>query len=156
MKGLFTLLHRAPSARRSDAALLVLRSAGALLAVTFGRQKVLSLIALLQAHGTLATWGLAGFMRTLGMPWPTLAAVGVAANESVIALLVAAGWWTRLAAASLAVEMTVAFAASMHLGEEPARAATYWLIAVTLILTGPGRHSLDHWRASRAAPGPTR
>ena len=68
-------------------------------------------------------------------------------NESLIALLVAAGFLTRLASLIVALGMFVAFSISMKLGEDPLRALLYLFIFGSLAIAGPGRISIDSLRA---------
>ena len=140
--------REAPAAR--DAGLLLLRvAAGLLLALTFGRQKIGGLAAHLASGAPLGNWGLARFLRSLGFPAPALLAFGAALNESVSALFVAAGLWTRPFAVFLAAGMSVAFFVSMRLAEEPLRAALYAFIFAAVAVAGPGRFSIDGRRAAR-------
>jgi putative oxidoreductase len=137
------------SNRRIDAGLLVLRGASLFLALTFGRQKLLGYIELIRAGQPLASSGLAPLIRAMGLPFPGFLAVCAVLNESVGALFVACGFLTRLAAGVGAVGMAVAFYVSLRLGEEPLRAALYLVIFGVLVLTGPGRYSIDYllrWR----------
>lgn len=140
--------REAPAA--TDAALLLLRgAAGLLLALTFGRQKIGGLAAHLASGAPLGTWGLARFLGSLGFPAPALLATGAALNESASALLVAAGFCTRIFAALLVAGMSVAFFVSMRLAEEPLRAALYAFIFAAVAVAGPGRFSIDGRRAAR-------
>jgi uncharacterized membrane protein YphA (DoxX/SURF4 family) len=45
--------------------------------------------------------------------------------------------------------MVVAFYVSLRLGEEPLRAALYFIIFTGLVVAGPGRFSIDHLLAAR-------
>jgi hypothetical protein len=68
------------------------------------------------------------------------------------AFLVAFGFLTRLAAASLALGMAGALYTSVRLGEDWLRAALYLIIFVVLSLTGPGKFSLDHLLKRKKSP----
>ena len=142
-----------PDLPAADVGLLLLRGAGLLLASTFGRQKIVGLAAHLQTGAPLDAWGLARFLRSLGFPAPALLAFGAALNESAVALFVAAGFFTRLFAASLAAGMSVAFFVSLKLGEEPLRALLYAFIFAAVAVAGPGRFSIDGRRAARKESG---
>jgi uncharacterized membrane protein YphA (DoxX/SURF4 family) len=133
---------------REDAALLLLRGAGLMLALTFGRQKVVGYIALIRAGQPLASSGLAPLIAALGLPAPGFLGVCAVLNESIGASLIAFGLLTRVAAAVGAVGMAVAFYVSVRLGEDQFRAALYLIIFAALAIAGPGRFSLDHllWR----------
>jgi putative oxidoreductase len=135
--------------RRIDIGLLVLRSAALFLVVTFGWQKVSGYIALLRAGQSLSTSGLAPLIRMMGFPAPAFLAVCAVLNESLGALFIACGFLTRLSAAVGAIGMATAFYVSMRLGEDPLRAALYFVIFFGLAITGPGKFSVDHLLQSR-------
>jgi putative oxidoreductase len=138
------------SDRRTDIGLLVLRSAGLFLALTFGWQKFCGYVALIGAGQSLSTSGLAPLIHKMGLPAPAFLAICAVLNESVGALLVACGFLTRIAAAVGAVGMAVALYVSLRLGEEPLRAALYLVIFLGLAITGPGKFSIDQILESRA------
>ncbi len=83
----------------------------------------------------------------MGFPLPTLFAWAAALSEFVGALLLVLGLMTRPAAAFVAVTMLVAFALAHGFaltGEGSGELAFVYLVgAVTLLLTGPGRFSVD-------------
>jgi uncharacterized membrane protein YphA (DoxX/SURF4 family) len=132
--------------RRADAGLILLRSAALLLALTFGGQKVLGLAVFLRHGGSLPAWELTELVRQMGFPAPALLTAIAVADESVVALAVALGFWTRWAAALLALHMAAALSISLRLGEDPLRAALYLVVFGGLALAGPGALSLDHLR----------
>jgi putative oxidoreductase len=139
-----------------DIGLLILRSAGLFLAVTFGRQKLVAYAGLIQAGRPLASSGLASLIGMMGLPLPGFLGVCAVLNESIGALLIACGLLTRLAAAVSTLGMAGALYISLRLGEEPLRAMLYLIIFLALVLTGPGRFSMDYllakrFRASEAA-----
>src|SRR5215470_10453338 len=140
----------ASSGRRLDTALLVLRCAGLFLAVTFGQQKVLSLWQQLRSGQPLDAWGFTQFLRQFHFPAPALFAVLAALNESVAALLVTIGLFTRLTAFVAASGMAVAFCVSMKLHEEALGALLYLFMFAALVILGPGRFSMDRWLKRRA------
>lgn len=81
----------------------------------------------------------------LGLPMPELFAWASGIAEFVCALLVVVGLFTRPAALILAINMAVAFSLA-HGGRAFAdgeMAFLYLLIAVTFMLTGAGRLSID-------------
>ncbi|MEO1237816.1 MAG: DoxX family protein, partial [Planctomycetota bacterium] len=91
--------------------------------------------------------GFAGYLAGLGVPLPTLNAYLAAGTEVVAGVAVALGLFTRLAAVPLVVTMAVAFflakgAALNPNGGGGEYALALGLVAVTLILTGPGRFNL--------------
>ncbi|MEM1097653.1 MAG: DoxX family protein [Planctomycetota bacterium] len=93
--------------------------------------------------------GFAGYLDSLGVPFPTLNAYLAAGTEVVAGLALALGLFTRLAALPLAFTMAVAFftakgaalSAQGGGGEYP---LALGLFAIALALTGPGRASVDH------------
>jgi uncharacterized membrane protein YphA (DoxX/SURF4 family) len=139
-----------PGKTRIDIGLLVLRSAGFFLAVTFGRQKFLGYAELIRAGQPLASSGLTPLIRMMGLPMPGFLGICAVLNESIGALLIACGFLTRPAAAVAALGMAVAMYVSLRLGEEPLRAMLYSIIFATLVLTGPGRFSMDYLLARRS------
>lgn len=146
--------YRADTTLRADLGLLVLRGAALLLALTFGRQKTLAYWQLIQAGHSLASSGLAPLIRAMGLPAPGFLGVCAVLNESLGALLIAGGFFTRLAAAVGAVGMGVAFYVSVRLGEEPVRALLYLIVFAGLVVAGPGRFSIDRllWPVSDKLP----
>ena len=143
--------------RRQQAAidwgLLVLRGASLFLVATFGLQKLTGLLTLLRSGQPWAAWGLMQFVRQLGFPFPVFLTICATLNESVVAFMVACGFMTRIAAASVALNMAVALSISLRIKEEPLRAALYLIIYVSLIVAGAGRFSVDHalkrWRGQK-------
>jgi putative oxidoreductase len=133
-----------------DWGLLLLRAVSLFLALTFGVQKLSGLVTVLGSGHPLAAWGLVQFVRQMGFPVPALLTVCATVNESIVALLVGVGFITRLAAASIALNMAVALYISLRIGEEPLRAALYFVMFVALVFTGPGRISIDHLLESRS------
>src|SRR5579864_6917365 len=104
--------------RRIDVGLLVLRGAALFLAITFGRQKLLGLISFLRSGLPLDSFGLTKFLHSLGFPFAGLLALAAVINESVVAVLVAAGFMSRFLSGVSALGMAVAFYVSIKLGEE--------------------------------------
>jgi putative oxidoreductase len=144
-----------------DIGLLALRIAGLYLAVAHGYGKVVG----------LAT-GQGRFLQgvaEMGFPVPIVFAWAAALSEFAGGLLVALGLLTPWAAAFAAFTMVVAALGPHHalsqllssLGmapvpEEtlkgwgnPELAVAYLLIMVAVALLGPGRFSIDAWRATR-------
>jgi uncharacterized membrane protein YphA (DoxX/SURF4 family) len=133
-----------PSRNSVDIGLLILRSSGLFLLLTFGWQKLFGLAQIIHAGASLSSAGLGPLIRDAGFPAPALAAVYVTLSESIFALLIALGLFTRLSATCAALSMAGAFYFSLRVGEEPLRAALYLLIFGALALTGPGKFSIDH------------
>ena len=127
-----------------DGGLLVLRlGAGVFLVATFGWQKFVSYVLLIHAGKSLATSGLGPLIHSMGFPAAGLLGVYAVLNESVGALLVGIGLWTRAAAFFAALSMAGALFVSLRLGEEPLRAALYLTMFSALALTGAGRFSVE-------------
>jgi putative oxidoreductase len=139
-----------PSRNSVDIGLLILRSSGLFLLVTCGWQKLFGLAQIIHAGASLSSAGLGPLIREAGFPAPALAAVYVTLSESILALLIALGLFTRLSAACAALSMAGAFYFSLRIGEEPLRAALYLLIFGALVLTGPGRFSIEYLRRPAA------
>jgi putative oxidoreductase len=139
----------------TNTGLLVLRSAALLLALTFGREKLFGYVQLIYLREPLATSGLGPLIAKMGFPFPGLLGLLVALIESVGSLFLAIGFFSRLAAACLVLSMAGAFYVSVRLGEDSLRAALYFIIFATLMITGPGRFSvsgfLNERRKSNAA-----
>ncbi|SEP23034.1 putative oxidoreductase [Halogranum amylolyticum] len=94
--------------------------------------------------------GFAGFLASLGVPLPTIAAWGVGLIELVGGILLLVGLAVRLASAVIAIDMLVA-TILYHLpngypasGDGIELTLTLTLIAVALVLSGPGALSIEH------------
>jgi len=129
-----------------DAGLLMLRiGAGFSLFALFGLAKVKSAFAFSVHH---QPWIFIEFLRRLGFPLPAVAAFVQTLNESLGALFVLIGFYTRVAAAFLAVGFAIATYCSARIAEPSVfMAACYCLMFLVLSLTGPGRYSIDNLRA---------
>ncbi len=101
------------------------------------------------------------FFESLGIPAPELQAPFVAATELGGGLLLIAGLATRLAALPLAATMVVAIATALWSELEGAvdlfgrSEFLLGLLLVWLVLSGPGRFSLDALVARRASERPS-
>jgi putative oxidoreductase len=100
-------------------------------------------------HGLPKMTRLDSFVSTVaaqGFPLPGLMGFGAAASELVGGLLLAAGLLTRLAALPVAATMTLA-ALVVHRADpfvsKKEFALGYAVVALVLLVTGPGRYSLD-------------
>ena len=137
---------------QKDFGLLVLRGAGLLLAGTFGVQKIGWYWSAIHAGKSLSSAGLAPLIARMGFPIPFALALWITFNESIGAFLIGSGFLTRLLAASAALGMADVLYTSVRLGEDWLRAALYLIIFVALILTGPGKFSLDHLLKRKKSP----
>lgn len=87
------------------------------------------------------------FLGIGGMPSLSLAVFG----EFICGILIAVGLFTRLATIPYMITMAVA-AFIVHLNDGWGKMASplmYLIPALVLFITGPGKHSLDEWRAQR-------
>jgi putative oxidoreductase len=88
----------------------------------------------------------------LGSKFSLILAIGAEVGCSLLLIVGAA---SRLAVIPLAVTMLVALLI-VH-GKDPWKvkelAAAFLLVYVALLLTGPGRFSLDHWWATKRSKG---
>lgn len=83
-------------------------------------------------------------VEEMGFPAPVLFAWAAALAEAVGGMLIAAGLLTRPAAASVLFTMLVAaFLREGSAFEEKEKALLFGAVALMLMLTGPGRYSLD-------------
>ena len=125
--------------------LLALQSAGFLLLLTFGIQKIGWYIAAFHSSAKFASVGLAPLIAKMGFPASVVLALWITLNESIGALLIGCGLFTRIAAASAALGMAGALYTSVQLGEDWLRAALYLIVFSGLSLTGAGKFSIDRW-----------
>ena len=103
---------------------------------------------------------IAGFFSSLGLPAPYVTAIAIGSLESVGGLLLCAGFFSRLVAVPLIIDMIAAYAlanrdALLSIISDPGKfygADPYtFLFAATLVLIfGPGSISLDALMESRA------
>ena len=152
-----------------DFGLLVLRLGGLLLLGYHGWGKL----------AALATGGGDGFVQgvtELGFPAPLVFAWAAALAESVGAVLLTVGLFTRVAAAGAAITMAVAAFARHHALDQalnalgiravaveqlkewgkPELALVYLLVFLGILLLGPGRYALDNYlgRGKSRSPKP--
>jgi putative oxidoreductase len=128
----------------SDVGLLLLRAGTGLLLFGYhGWGKLKAAAAFLFAG---AEWGFPQGVANLEFPFPVFFAVCAALAESVAALLLAAGLWTRYAAAVVAFNMAVAFYHHARSDWKVEFALLYLLPAALFVLVPPGRLSLDALR----------
>ena len=86
----------------------------------------------------------------LGFPFPPVFAVLSALSESAAVVLIALGLFTRPAAAVVAFNMAVAFYNEAGKGDPFELPALYLLLALVLVVAGPGGLAVDGRR-----PAPT-
>jgi uncharacterized membrane protein YphA (DoxX/SURF4 family) len=90
-----------------DLGLLALRSAGFLLAFTFGIQKIGWYVMAFHANKPFSSIGLAPLIAKLGFPIPVILALWITFNESIGAFLIGCGLLTRVFATVLRWEWLV-------------------------------------------------
>jgi uncharacterized membrane protein YphA (DoxX/SURF4 family) len=132
-----------------DFGLLALRSAGFLLAFTFGIQKIGWYIAAFHSNAPFASVGLAPLISKMGFPASVILAVWITFNESIGAFLIGCGVFTRVLAISSALGMAGALYTSVQLGEDWLRAALYLIVFIALSLMGAGKFSIDRQLQTR-------
>lgn len=127
--------------KAADLTLLLLRAGiGLLLCVNHGWAKLQGAAAYLF---TGADWRMPQVVAADGLPFPAFLAVCAALAESVAALLLAAGLWTRYAAAAVAINMAVAAYHHMRSDWRVESALLYFLPALLFVFMPPGYFSLD-------------
>jgi len=93
-------------------------------------------------------WTFVDLVGRLGFPIPAFFAVLSATAESVGALFVAVGLFTRWGSALIAINMAVALVNEASKGDPLELPALYFLGAVAILLLGPGPWSLDAVRGA--------
>lgn len=137
---------------QSDLGLLVLRGEALLLLIVYGWRKFLALLLVVSGRQAWRSWGFAALIAKVGFPGSVPLAVFVCLCESVGALFIALGLFTRVSAVLTALSMAGALYFSLRMGEASWHlAAVYVLSFVTLALTGPGKFSIDYLRNSNRA-----
>ena len=135
---------------QSDLGLLVLRGEALLLLIVYGWKKFTWLFPLISGRVAWSSWGFAAQIGKMGFPLPIALAVFVVFCESLGALFVALGFFTRVSAALTALSMAGALYFSLRVGEAAWHlAAVYFLSFVVLALIGPGKFSIDQVLRSR-------
>lgn len=94
-------------------------------------------------------WTFVSLVERLGFPLPSVFAVLSALSESVGALMVAVGLFTRSTSAAIALNMTVALMNEASKGDPLELPGLYFLGAVVILVLGPGLVSVDRRRVSR-------
>ncbi len=132
-----------PDARGTltDVGLLLVRLAAGLMLVGFhGWEKLMAAIGyVFQGH----EWRFVNGVASLGFPIPGFFAVCAALAESVGALLLAAGLFTRYVAAIVAFNFVVATYRHLSTDMRFELAGLYLAVALLFVFASPGRFSLD-------------
>lgn len=122
------------------ARLLVRVGFGLLLALNHGWGKVSAAFGLVFLG---QEWGFVAGVGEMGFPLPAFFAICSALAEFVGGLLLAAGLFTRYAAAFVTINMSVAVLRHLFTNMRYELAALYLIVAVYLLLSGAGKLSLD-------------
>lgn len=94
-------------------------------------------------------WGFVSVVEGLGLPYPLAFALLSSFAESVAALCVGLGLFTRLAALLLVGNMSVALYSEVSKGDPFELPALYLVMAVTFVVTGGGRFGLTRLFSGR-------
>jgi putative oxidoreductase len=101
---------------------------------------LLKAIGLMMGH----PWPFVNVVQRMGLPAPSVLSVASALAESIGAVLLVLGLFTRWAALVVAINMAVAVWLKVSQGGSEAELPALYLIAVLAILmAGPGGYSLD-------------
>jgi putative oxidoreductase len=135
--------------RARDWALLGLRSVLAAVFVYHGAQKLFG------AFGGPGLEGAAGFMGSLGIPFPLVSAALAGATEFFGGLALAAGLFARLAAVPMVFTMGVAMVTA-HSGFDASQGGIEYPLTLaaalaSIALQGPGRLTVGRLVAGRSA-----
>jgi putative oxidoreductase len=95
-------------------------------------------------------WTFVGVVQSLGFPYPSVFAVLSALSESVAVVFVALGVFTRPAAAVIAFNLSVAFYNEVVKHDSFELPALYLLLALVILVAGPGRAAIGGQRPSRS------
>jgi len=142
-----------PLGTKSDLGLLVLRGEALLLLFVYGWRKFVALLLVVSGRQAWRSWGFAALIAKVGFPASVPLAVFVCLCESIGALFIVLGLFTRVSAVLTALSMAGALYFSLRVGEASWHlAAVYGLSFVALALSGPGKFSIDQllksWRKS--------
>ncbi|HWH70676.1 MAG TPA: DoxX family protein [Candidatus Sulfotelmatobacter sp.] len=135
--------------RRADVGLFLIRAVLAAVFMYHGGQKLFGLFG---GHGIQGT---AGFMASIGIPFPTLSTILAGSAEFFGGIVLLLGTGTRIAAVPMALTMLVAVA-TVHRSGFGSQAGgmefplTLGVVLAALVLTGPGRLTLGRLITARA------
>lgn len=135
------VLPFAPAGRRTDIGLLVLRAGVGLGLATLHGWSKLSAASAYFVNGQ--DWPFIGAVASLGFPIPSAFASATALVESVAAVLLAIGLFTRLSAGLIAFNMSVAVYLHLKNGQSAELAALYLVSSLVVAASGAGQYSLD-------------
>lgn len=133
--------------QRIDLGLLLLRVGfGTVLAALHGASRLASAFG---HHFGNEPWSFVSYVERMGFPFPGAFAAASALSESVAVALVIAGMFTRTASLLIAGNFTVATISEAAQGDPYELPALYLFWAAVLMMTGPGRYSLETWLGQR-------
>jgi len=133
---------------KTDLGLLLLRAAGFVLCFTFGIQKLGWVSQYIGSGKSWDAFPLAGLIRNVGFPFATVLAIFAILCESVFALLVALGIYTRIFSILIAVCMLGALYTSICINDpliSKNSAMEYIIIFGTIALLGPGKFTTGRY-----------
>ena len=133
--------------------MLVLRGEALLLLLVYGWRKFVGLLLVVSGRQAWRSSGFAALIAKVGFPASVPLAVFVCLCESVGALFIALGLFTRVCAVLTAWSIAGALYFSLRVGEASWHLATVYVLSfVALALSGPGKFSIDRvlksWRKS--------
>ena len=125
--------------KNTDVGLLIMRiTFGGLMYYNHGYAKLLG--------GVDRWYGLGGALTNLiGLePLRTFFGLMASLSESIFALFIVAGLFTRISSSLLGFTMFIATLRHVLDGDLPEMAILYLVFSILMIVSGPGRHSLDN------------
>jgi putative oxidoreductase len=133
---------------KTELGLLLLRAAGLVLCFTFGIEKLGWLMSYIGSGKPWNAAPLAGLIRNVGFPFASLLALFAILCESVFALLVALGIYTRIFSILIAVYMMGALYTSIYIRDpiiSKNSAMEYIIIFGAIALLGPGKFTVGKY-----------
>lgn len=133
---------------KRDLGLLFLRAAGLVLCFTFGIEKIGWLIKFIGSGKPWNAVPLAGLIRNVGFPFAPLLALFAILCESLFALFVALGIYTRIFSILIAVCMIGALYTSIRINDplvSKNSAMEYIIIFGTVAILGPGKFTVGRY-----------
>ncbi|HEX3386715.1 MAG TPA: DoxX family protein [Mucilaginibacter sp.] len=130
---------------KRDLGLLFLRAAGLVLCFTFGIEKIGWLIKFIGSGKPWNAVPLAGLIRNVGFPFAPVLALFAILCESLFALFVALGIYTRIFSILIAVCMIGALYTSIRINDpliSKNSAMEYIIIFGTVAILGPGKFTI--------------
>ena len=123
----------------TDLGLLIIRVMfGGLMYINHGQSKLLG--------GADRWYGLGGALTNMiGIDFlQTFFGLMASLSESVFSLFIVAGLLTRISSSLLGFTMVIASLRHIFKGDFPEMAVLYLVFCILMIVSGPGKHSIDH------------